>query len=213
MAEMRLYLSSYGLGDHPRVLCDLTGPGRRAGILTNAWDLYDNRLVGWPREEASLRGLGFDVVEVDLRRYFGAPDALAAELAEFDLLWVTGGNSFVLARAMDASGFAAAVSDLLATGRLTYGGYSAGVCVTTPGFEGIELMDDPAVAPPGYPADARPVALGWVPWRIVPHWDSDHPESAAANDAVQHLLTAGLPFRTLRDGQAIVVNGETTTVH
>ena len=207
---MKLYLSSYRIGGDRGVLRDLTGSGRRAGIVMNACDPFDDRLAAWPREEDDLRSLGFDVVEIDLRRHVGTPATLAAALAELDLLWVVGGNTFALARAMDASGFSAAAAGPLASGRLTYAGYSAGVCVTTPGFEGIHLMDDPDVVPAGYPPDARPVALGWVPWRIVPHWDSDHPESAAADDAVQHLLHAQLPFRTLRDGRAIVVDGDET---
>ena len=207
---VKLYLSSYRIGRDRGALRDLTGPGRRAGVVMNACDVFDDRLAAWDREEADLRGLDFDVVEIDLRRHFGAPDTLATELAGLDLLWVVGGNTFALARAMDASGFAVAVADPLVSGRLTYAGYSAGVCVTTPGLEGVHLMDDPDVVPAGYPAGARPVALGWVPWRIVPHWSSDHPESDAADDAVQHLLHAQLPFRTLQDGRAVVVDGDVT---
>lgn len=172
----------------------------------NAADGFEDRLYVWPREEAAMARLGFDVTELDLRDYFTDRAGLRERLRGIDLLWVVGGNTFVLGRAMRESGFAEIAHEFLRAGVLTYGGYSAGACVATPGFEGIELMDDPEIVPYRYPRESRPVALGWVPWRIVPHWSSDHPESSDADRAVQALLKAELPFRTLRDGHAIVID-------
>lgn len=203
--RVKLYLSSYRLGARPEVLVELAGEGRRAGIVANACDAYDQPRLILGREHDDLVDLGFDPVEVDLRHFFGAPDRLSERLSDLDLLWVTGGNSFVLARAMSASGFAAAATDLVREGRLVYGGYSAGVCAIGPTLEGIHLMDDPAVVPSGYPS-TDPVPLGWVPWIVVPHWRSDHPEAPVADVAVEHLLGAGLPFRALKDGRVIVID-------
>jgi dipeptidase E len=97
----------------------------------------------------------------------------------------------------------------MSDGRLVYGGYSAGSCVAAPDLEGIHLIDDPETIPDGYLEDVTPRTLHLVPWRIVPHWRSDHPESADAEKAVEHLRQSGLDFRTLRDGEALIVtNGE-----
>lgn len=205
---MKLYLSSYRIGSNPAALRALVGSGSRAGVMFNACDVFEERTRELPREFGDLAGLGFEPEEVDLRSYFGTPDALHDRLAALDLLWVVGGNTFALARAMDASGFAAAIEPLLHARAITYAGYSAGVCVTGPGLEGIDLMDDPDAVPDGYPPDTSPTTLGWVPWRVVPHWRSDHAESDLADVAVDALLRSGLPFRTLRDGQAIVVDGD-----
>jgi dipeptidase E len=207
---MRLFLSSYRLGNDQEALRALVGVGRRAGICMNACDVFDDRLMVWPREESDLAGLGFDTVEVDLRSHFGDPSGLAEQLGVLDLLWVVGGNTFVLARAMDACGFSDVARRLIVGDSLVYAGFSAGVCVITPDLAGIELMDDADAVPAGYPTDARAVALGWIPWRVVPHWDSDHPEADSAKLAVDHLLKAELPFRTLRDGHAIVIDGTQT---
>ena len=200
---MRLYLCSYRLSGDTSALLRLVGDGRRAGIVLNASDAFGDHLYLWPRESADLQALGFDVAEVDLRDHFGDPGGLRERLAALDLLWVTGGNTFVLARAMNACGFV----DAFDRDRTTYAGYSAGVCVLAPDLDGIHLMDDPDVVPERYPADVRPQPLGWLPWRVVPHWRSDHAETDAADLAVAHLSRAGLPFRTLRDGEAIVVEG------
>jgi dipeptidase E len=97
---------------------------------------------------------------------------------------------------------------------LVYGGYSAGSCVAAPDLEGIHLMDDPAFIPEGYREDVTPQTLHLVPWRIVPHWRSDHPKSVDAEKAVEHLRPSGLDFRTLRDGEALIVaNGESRVSH
>lgn len=209
---VRLYLSSYRVGNDPTCLRSLAGGGARAGICMNACDVFEDRRMVWPRELADLRELGFDATEVDLRDHFGDPAGLRERLASLDLLWVVGGNTFTLARAMHASGFATVGTELVTAGRLTYAGYSAGACVVAPDLEGIHLMDDPDAVPPGYPPDAPADALGWLRWRIVPHWSSDHPETDAADRAVRHLLETEVPFRTLQDGHAVVVDGDDTRI-
>jgi dipeptidase E len=71
---------------------------------------------------------------------------------------------------------------------------------------GLELMDDPGALPAGYSETMPATTLGWVPWRLVPHWRSDHPEAARAELAVDRLDAAGLEYRALTDGDAIVVD-------
>jgi dipeptidase E len=203
---MKLYLSSYRLGDQPDRLVELVGSGRRAAIIFNACDQFEDRLHHYTREERDLAELGFSAFELDLRSYFNRPRALEQRLADVDLLWVVGGNTFVLARAMSASGFVSATAPLIDSSRLIYAGYSAGVCVTGPDLDGIHLMDEQEVIPEGYDASIPAETLGWVPWRIVPHWRSDHPEAPAAETAASYMEQRGLTHRTLRDGQVIIVD-------
>ncbi len=208
MSMVKLYLSSFRLGRNRGVLRDLVGRAGRAALVFNACDVYgDSRLRNLERETEDIASLGFECEELDLRAYFCDLEGLRGRLETYDLVWVVGGNSFALARAMTQSCFRKAVSKPLDDGRLVYAGYSAGICVAAPDLEGIHLMDEPDALPDGYPKDVRATTLGWVPWRVVPHWRSHHPEAPLAELAVEHLLHAGLPFRTLRDGQAIVVEG------
>ena len=158
-----------------------------------------------------LAEAGFQARMLDLRDYFDQPKRLRAELAELDAVWVPGGNTFVLARAMNASGFRDAACELIRAGNIAYAGYSAGACVAGPDLRGIHLMDEPDVLPAAYEATWSTDTLGLLPWRIVPHWRSDHPEAAAANSAVEHLA-AQLPFQTLQDGRALLIDGEKATV-
>jgi dipeptidase E len=204
-----MYLSSYRLGNDPGVL-RRPDQGGRAGIILNALDIYgETRAMNMGREVADLQSLGYRSEEIDLREYLGDRDALRQRLSAFHLLWVVGGNSFVLARAMASSGFRDALLPAMAEG-LTYAGYSAGVCVTAPDLDGIHLMDDPDVLPEGYDADIAPGTLGLVPFRIVPHWRSDHPETEAADVALAYMQRQRLAYRTLRDGEAIVIGNDGT---
>jgi len=206
---MKLYLSSYKGGSNPTTLKTLVGHPGRAALIFNALDSHDTeRLKHIDQEFNEIGSLGFHCDELDLRSYFGNGDGLRARLENYDLVWVVGGNTFVLARAMQQSRFAEAISELLAANNIVYGGYSAGACVTGPDLIGCHLMDEPDVLPSGYQPNVAPNPLGWVPWRIIPHWKSDHPEAPLADLAVECLLESGLPFQTLRDGQAYIVDGD-----
>ena len=103
---MRLYLSSFDVGDRPDELVALAGEARRAAIILNALDHRPQARSGWlDRQTSKLVGLGFRVVELDLRNYFGASDQLRQFLGDIDLVWINGGNAFILRRAMRQSGF------------------------------------------------------------------------------------------------------------
>lgn len=199
-----MLLSSPGLDEHGVRLRRLAGEGTRAGMVFNALDQYETRRRQLPVEAEALNRLGFQCEEVDLREYFEDNPGLTQRLELLDLLWVLGGNTFVLARAMALSGFRHAAEGLLTEGRLVYAGYSAGACVTGPDLTGMELMDDPSSIGAGHPPGAPADALGWVPWRIVPHWESDYGDSPQA--VAERLRERDLPFRTLRDGEVILLD-------
>jgi dipeptidase E len=210
---MRLLLSSWflGPGERPEVLPPAT-TARRAGIVVNALDEHGpSRVRDLGRETDTWEGFGYRCEELDLREYFTAPDVLAARLSELDLVWAMGGNAFVLARAMTGSGFRGAVRAQLRRPEFVYGGYSAGACVAGPDLRGIDLVDDPAVLPDGYPSvEAR--CLGLVDFRIIPHWRSDHPDAPGAERAAARLTDDGLVHRCLRDGETISVHDGTVVV-
>jgi dipeptidase E len=209
---VKLYLSSYRIGTNPDALVALTNEPRRAALVFNARDVYPDRLRHLARDFEDLRELGFRCEELDLRSYFDDFDGLSKRLSNVELIWAVGGNSFVLARAMTLSRFGEALHEPLSNEKLAYGGYSAGTCVAAPDLEGINLMDEQDARADGYPEDTPEHTLGLVPWRIVPHWRSDHPESALAEIAVGYLLQSGFAFQTLRDGQALVVTGSASQV-
>src|SRR5712671_1472990 len=107
---MRLYLSSYQIGDCPEALAGLLRENRRAALIMNALDAYPipagGREARLARQVADLSRLGCDCEELDLREFFGrsadfAEKDLAEKLSGFGLIWIHGGNSYVLKRAFE----------------------------------------------------------------------------------------------------------------
>jgi dipeptidase E len=208
-ARVRLYLSSFRMGGCPERLPDLAG-GQRAAVIANAMDAQpaEQRREGVEREVVALRSLGFAVEELDLRDHVAGQGAGPA-IAGYDLLWVRGGNVFVLRDALARSGADEAIVALLATDSVCYGGYSAGPCVLGPSIAPLAAVDPPSVVetPPG---DA-PLAegLGVLDWLYVPHVDSPgHPETEACGRVAARCAAEGIPARAFRDGEVLLVDGD-----
>lgn len=205
---MRLYLSSFRNGDKPEELLKLIGDDHRTAMICNADDLKSesDRAASCTAEAERLKSIGLEPSEIDLRHYFGKPNELKEMLSGYSLIWVRGGNVFVLRRAFKQSGADTIVKELLANDKVAYGGYSAGVDILQPHLHGIELVDPPDVVPEGYDAAIIWDCLGLLPYCVAPHYKSDHPESAAVDKLVAYYIEHHIPFLALRDGQAIVVD-------
>ena len=209
---MRLYLSSFGLGNQPQKLVNLVAGHTSAAIILNAYDFAteDTRKVRLQQEIQALQQLGFHPEELDLRHYFNDKHKqldLRTLLTTYGLVWVRGGDSFILRRAMKASGFDEILLDMLAHDAIVYGGFSAGIAMLTPSLHGVELVDNPYDVPEGYDATVIWECLGLVPYAIAPHYRSDHPESAAVDRLVQYYIDNHILFKALRDGQVLLVQG------
>ena len=206
---MRLYLSSFDLGNRPEELVALVAPARRAAIVVNALDNRPKPRAVWlSKQTDKLVGLGFTVVELDLRDYFESSSELGTLLRDIDVVWVNGGNAFILRRAMRQSGFDMLIKSALARDEIVYAGFSAGTVIASDSLRGLDITDDPDDVPSGYAPEVVWEGLGLVPFAIAVHFKSDHPESAATDREVAFYQTNSIPFRTLRDGEALVVNGD-----
>jgi dipeptidase E len=166
---MKLFLSSDDFGDNPQQLVELVGEGGQVALCVNA---RDNRTVAerherYQAEEELLRKLGYVVVELDLRGHRDTED-IEQYLKNSKLVWVTGGNSFVLNQRIKESGFDQAIIKLLRSDRIVYGGYSAGAIVAGNNLHGIEHGDDPSLATKVYWD-----GMSLVDYAIIPHWESD----------------------------------------
>lgn len=206
---MRLYLSSYQNGHNPEELLRLAHGDTSMAVIMNAKDMIDPERRNFRRAEEMerLTSIGFNPTELDLRDYFSKTDDLRKKLTEFGTLWVVGGNVFVLRKAFAASGLDTFLKDMIANDELVYAGYSAGVCILSPTLKGIELCDDISLAEQYLPElELIWDGLGILPYSVAPHYKSDHPESASIDRVVAYFESHHMPYRTLRDGQTIVIN-------
>ncbi|TDD70347.1 peptidase [Actinomadura darangshiensis] len=208
---MRLYLSSFRVGDHPDRLRALLRGRVDIAVIANAIDAQaeDERSAGVEREVEALRALGLRPAELDLRQFADRPAEVAEALAWFSAVWVRGGNVFVLRHALALSGADVALADLVRRDALVYAAYSAGACVLAPSLRGLEVCDDPRSAP------APPIwdGLGVLDRAFVPHVDSpDHPEAETLTAVAARYRADGVPHYALRDGDVLVMDGPESRV-
>lgn len=148
-----------------------------------------------------------EVFELDLRLFDGRSAALSEALAGAGLIWITGGNMLALGALMASTGLDQVLAARLAEDSIVYAGYSAGACVAGPRLTGAELTgrardgDEPWWG-----------GLGLIDFSIVPHLPGpSEPENEYVRIARQ-LEVRGLPYRALRNGEAIVVAAGTSRV-
>jgi len=204
---MRLFLSSERLGKFGSKLPELVGKGKNAVYIMNAADLKPNRQEYALSVKADLEALGFNATELDLRQFFDGKQDIGELLSAQDLVWVAGGNTFVLNRAMQQSGFKQAVQPLVQRDKLVFGGWSAGAIIATPSLHGTEWGDNPEVVPDGYPSEIIWEGLGLVPFYIIPHYNSDW-RGDKARLMEKYLKEQQLPFEILEDGQVVIVKDD-----
>ncbi len=203
---MNLYLSSYLIGDSGQKLAELA-KGKHALLVSNALDFSDDRdrrESAREREISRLTELGISCEALDLRDYFSSQNALRNKILESGMLWVVGGNTFLLRKAMFLSGLDKMIYDRIDDENFLYGGYSAGVCVLSPSLKGIHLADEPDAKSHGYDHPTIWEGLGIIDYYIVPHYRCDHFESASMEAVVDYYCENDLPYRAIPDGEVIL---------
>jgi dipeptidase E len=207
---MRLFLASYRFGAHAGALAGLAGAPGRVAVIANACDAWpQSRAAAVTSDLVPLRMLGYRPEEVDLREYTGRAAALEQRLAEFPMLWVRGGNTFVLRAQFARSGADLVIGRLLAADALVYAGYSAGACVLAPDLHGLETADDPAEVLPACGIEPRWDGLGLIDRPIVPHIDSPTDPGGDGNRLAAAYRAAGIEHWALTDDDVVVVDGDT----
>ena len=209
---MRLYLSSYQLGDHPSALSALVQGRRHGWVIMNALDgvAPERRRRDAQRQIVDLARLGLVAHELDLRDH--DPGSLAAAFGQPDFLWVRGGNVFALRAALGRSGADTLIADRVRADALVYAGFSAGACVLAPDLSGLEACDSTQDAMTAY-GRIDFTGLGILDRPLVPHLNSpQHPECMALTEVAATYALNDQPYWALRDGQALVIDGSNTVL-
>jgi dipeptidase E len=211
---MRLFLSSYRFGDHYDRFAALVGELGPVAVIPNACDAWPAVWSGAVTSDLTpLRRAGFRPEVLDLREYIGRTAELERALVKFPLVWVRGGNTFVLRAQFARSGADLVLPRLLARDQLVYAGYSAGACILAPTLRGLEDADDPAEVEPACGVEPQWDGLSLIDRRIVPHVGSPEtdPDGVCDRIAARYRET-GIPHWALTDADAVIVDGDRTEV-
>lgn len=208
---MKLYLSSYQLGDDKQELRKLIAETSGVfGYIPNSLD-GDNAdqaraLKRTEFDVADLESLGAQVEILDLKHYFSKKEKLEGKLSQLGGVYVRGGNTFVLRQAMKLSGFDSLLLDEVKSRQdFLYIGYSAGVCVLTPDLKPYAITDDATDFPYADSKEQIWDGLGIVPFVFEPHYKSDHDESESTDKEIQYCIENKLLFKAYRDGESFVM--------
>ena len=207
---MKFYLSSYKFGNEVEKLKRMLPGGSKIGHINNSRDFtWADPVIreNYQREEIGvLNSFGFSAEPLDLKIYFNKADLLSGKIRGLDGLWVSGGNTFVLRQAMKLSGFDTIFKELMQRKDFLYAGYSAGICILCDSLKYIQNVDDPNDFP--YPENKETIweGLGVFNYGLLPHYDSDHFESAAVGNEVQACIDNKWLFKALRDGEVIIID-------
>jgi len=202
---MKFYLSSYRNGNRTDRLKKLILKDKKLGFVPNALDYKapKQRQERIYESVKDLTALGINVEILDLRKYFGKKAELKKKIDCLGGIWVRGGNTFVLRQAMKLSGLDDILKNIDRKDFL-YGGYSAGVCVLAPDLKPLQIVDDPTVKP--YKGLKKTIwkGLGLLDYIILPHYKSNHPESADIDKAVEYCKKNKVQFKALKDGEVVI---------
>ncbi len=205
---MKFYLSSYKLGDRTAELKDMiAGGNKKTAYISNALDFsqdLERREKSEAADIADLEAVGMEIEKVDLRDYFGKQAELEEKLNEYNIIWVRGGNVFVLRQAMKLSGFDEIMKKLLKKDDMVYGGYSAGVCVLAPTLKGIDFVDDPNVYSYSEQTETIWEGLSILDYAFIPHYSSGHAESSAVDNTIKYMIDNKILFKTVKDGEVLI---------
>lgn len=205
---MVLYLSSYKLGNRQGILKEwIEKNGNNIVLITSARDAKVQDEIEKEKIEQNIKMLedvGFKVVLVSLKEYFGKESRLKEEIRKYKAFCVIGGNVFVLRMAMKFSGLDNYLKEISKEHNYLYIGYSAGCCVLSPTLKGLELVDEPI-----NPYNNKEVlynGLNLIDYIFVPHYKSNHKESYLIDKVVEQFERNDVKYKALSDGDVIISN-------
>lgn len=203
---MKLYLSSVRIPS-PDELAALLGKPLdtvSVALIPNSKDCFVERARNYLVNDfvVYMERVGLTVEVVDLRDYNDA-ETLKQKLANYDLIWAMGGNTFSLRYEMKRSGFETIIRQLVDEG-IVYGGDSAGALVVGLSIAGIESADRPEFA-----EEVVEDGLKLIPFCVLPHADS---LGYAKVVSVFKGLHQDNEVIEIRDSQAVIFDGDSRRI-
>jgi dipeptidase E len=205
---MKLYISSYKLGNKKEELKKwLETNDNKIGLIINSRDVFpdgERKTFGIKSDADELIALGFDVEIVDLKDYFNNNENTKELFNRLKAFYAIGGNTFVLRKAMQLSGFDKLLIDNAYNPEYLYAGYSAGVCLLSKSLRGVAVMDEPELDP--YKTNQPPIydGLGLIDEMIIPHFNSNHKETELASKAVEYCKQNNFSYIAMQDGDVMI---------
>lgn len=174
-------------------------PGQmKAAFIDTAAEVYNKAEAEWLQaDRRALVEAGFTVTDYTLTNK--TQDQLKTDLTPFDLLFVTGGNTFYLLEKANLSGFTQLLKDNFFADQI-YVGSSAGSVLLSNNIEAIKFLDNPDRADkPEFQA------VGLLDYTILPHWGSEK-FKPRFEQLLSFAYDQAQPLIAIADTQCLVVS-------
>lgn len=206
---MKLYLSSYGIGNSSIQLQEwLNKTNKEIAYIPSALDglkmKKERREFRIQEDLKDLKSIGANVELLDLRDYFEKKEELEQKLQNFAMIYVSGGNVFILRQAMFLSGLDEVLMSKINSEEFIYAGYSAAGCVLSQSLKPYQIVDDPK----DFPYEKKKTmweGLGLIDFAFLPHFESDHHESNGIEQELEYCKKLSIPYKTLGDGEVLML--------
>lgn len=184
------------LGKPPGEVCCYFIPTASDNEYSNEWIV---------KSMDDLAAAGLNPIWYALR--YKSREQVAVELADADLIWVNGGNTFYLLDMARKTGFMDTVADLVRNKGVMYGGVSAGSILASPTIEAASLG--------GEGADKNAVGLtdltafGFVPFITHVHYEpliEKQELLSHKHDAIIYAIPDGCALEV--QGSAVIKHGD-----
>lgn len=193
----RLFLASSGL-DYIKTFVNRDPSEMRMLFIPTAGNLDKN--TWWiDKDRDVLSSMQFQITDLDIER--ASRTELKEILGHADIVYVAGGNTFQLLKAVRESGFDVMLTDFVNTGGL-YAGASAGALIAGVDISPVASIDEPEKVK----SPITTIGLGLVDIVPIPHYNMA--DRSEAIDDIQRKYKNDYKIVLITDDQAIVVEGD-----
>ncbi len=177
-----------------KMLFDDISKIKLAYITTASKGVDDLRYLRWHKQEMDRLGIDYEEIDIDGKN----EDGLYKILKNKNAVYIEGGNTFYLLKAIRESGFKEIIKELVEKG-MVYFGSSAGSYVACPTIEMSTWKPDQK--------DRFGItdfsALKLVPFLVMAHYTPE-----IRNILKEKIANLKYPIRILQDGQGILIEEE-----
>ncbi len=171
----------------------------KLAFIPTASELYDD--VSWlDKDRDKLVEMGFAVKDVSLKD--SGIEKLRIELANIDVVFVAGGNTFYLLEKVIESGFDVLIKEMIDRG-VVYIGSSAGSVLVSPTIEFVAGFDDPSAAPSLKSFNGLKI----VDFLVAPHYQ-DQEYEVPFTKMLHEWQNKEYELKLLTNNQALIVDDD-----
>jgi dipeptidase E len=170
-------------------------------IKTAAEDLGEINPEWLEEDRQGLEKFGFEVTDYTISNK--TEEQLRKDLAQYDVIFVSGGNTYYLLQESQKTNFIPIIQDLVKEGKV-YIGSSAGSVITGPDIASTLDLDDVGNAP-----DLKDMnGFNLVDFVVLPHWGSSLWKNVYMKMDYSALYEMNIKLIFLRDTQYVEVSGD-----